>query len=154
MPGGYAAACTMTLTAAPTDADFVAIFQPLDQETAPVIGPCRIQPLAILLRAPDGTIIGGLWARVVYAWLIVEMLFVPETLRGNGAGRGLMAMAEQAARERACVGIQITRLDFQAPSFYERLGFTRFGTQDDVPPGHRCHYMEKRLGGLAPAHAI
>jgi ribosomal protein S18 acetylase RimI-like enzyme len=73
------------------------------------------------------------------------MLFVPHALRGQGLGAALMREAESAARTRRCVGLHLTRLDFQAPSFYERLGFETFGILDDVPPGHRCFHMKKRL---------
>jgi GNAT superfamily N-acetyltransferase len=147
MTGGVISpACAITLTTAPTDADFAAIFRRLDRETAPVIGPCHIQPLALLLHGEGGDVTGGLWGRIVYAWLVIEMLFVPAALRGTGTGTSLIRAAEAEARARRCVGIQITRLEFQAPSFYEKRGFTVFGRQDDVPPGHRCFYMEKRLG--------
>jgi GNAT superfamily N-acetyltransferase len=134
--------------AAPTLADFTAIFQALEAETAQTIGPSHIDPLAILLHDPAGHVVGGLWGRVIYGWLVVEMLFVPAALRGCGLGAALMQEAEAAARSRHCVGLHLTRLDFQAPAFYERLGFQTFGILDDVPPGHRCFHMHKRLPGL------
>jgi len=136
---------SITHAAAPSEADFTAIFQALEAETARTTGPSQIEPLAILLHDPAGQVVGGLWGRVVYAWLVVEMLFVPEALRGRGLGGALMREAETAARARSCVGLQLTRLDFQAPAFYERLGFETFGVLDDVPPGHRCFHMKKRL---------
>jgi GNAT superfamily N-acetyltransferase len=135
----------IAVEAHPTQDDFTTLFGLLDRETAIHIGPCDIQPVAILIRARDGGVLGGLWGRVVYGWLVVEMVFVPSCLRGAGTGRRLMGMAEAEARRRQCVGIQITRLDFQAPYFYELLGFSQFGMQQDVPPGHRCHYLQKRL---------
>ncbi len=143
--GGVPARFTISLAEAPSDADFAAIFGPLDAETSSVVGACAIQPLAVMLRNPEGAVTGGLWGRIVYAWLVIEMLFVPPGLRGSGAGRALMAAAEGQARARNCIGIQVTRLDFQAPGFYEGLGFTVFGRQADVPPGRHCDYLEKRL---------
>ena len=140
-----AEAAAITVEANPSQEDFTTLFGLLDRETAIQIGPCDIQPIAILLRGQDGAVTGGLWGRIVYGWLVVEMVFVPPALRGTGTGRRLMGLAEAEARVRRCAGIQITRLDFQAPSFYERLGFTPFGVQQDVPPGHCCHYLQKRL---------
>ena len=136
---------TIHLTRTPTAEDFAAIFQPLDRETALVTGPCRIDPLALLLRGDDGEIIGGLWGRIVYSWLVIEMLFVPATHRGMGAGTALIHAAEDAAILAGCVGLQLTKLDFQAPGFYERLGFSTLAVQTDVPPGHRCFHLIKRL---------
>jgi GNAT superfamily N-acetyltransferase len=143
-PGG-GSGWTITRQAAPSNADFAAIFRPLDAETAQVTGPCDIKPLAILIRDALGAVTGGLWARIVYRWLVVEMIYVPPAARGAGLGRALVQEAEAAAASQACIGLQITRLDFQAPGFYEHLGFQIFGVQDDVPPGHRCIYMAKRI---------
>jgi GNAT superfamily N-acetyltransferase len=133
------------LTWSPKDTDFAAVFTALEIETAPITGPCRIEPLALLLRDPAGSVAGGLWGRVVYSWLVIEMLVVPPHMRGMGAGTALIAHAEEAARSRGCVGIHLTRLDFQAPAFYERLGFSTFGVQHDVPPGHSCSFLFKRF---------
>jgi len=143
--GANPASARIELTWSPTDAEFAVIFTALERETAPVTGPCRIEPMALLLRDLDGQIVGGLWGRIVYAWLVIEMLVVPPHLRGTGAGTALIAGAEAAARSRGCTGIHLTRLDFQAPAFYERLGFSTFGVQQDVPPGHSCSYLLKRL---------
>jgi len=146
MSPGLASGWTITLEAAPTEEDFAAIFRPLDWETAQVTGPCAIRPLALLLRNAQGQPAGGIWGRVVYQWLVIEMLYVPPPCRGAGIGRALMRQAEKVAVTHSCIGLHITRLDFQAPRFYEALGFTTFGVQQDVPPGHCCYYMAKRIG--------
>jgi GNAT superfamily N-acetyltransferase len=146
-------ASQITLTFAPKDEDFAAIFQALELETAPVTGPCRIDPVALLLHDQAGAVTGGLWGRIVYNWLVIEMLVVPASLRGTGIGTALMQRAEHTARARACTGIQLTRLDFQAPAFYEHLGFITFGVQADVPPGHSCFHLLKRLDALLPPRA-
>ncbi|MGC6728099.1 hypothetical protein ACP0GO_26835, partial [Escherichia coli] len=36
---------------------------------------------------------------------------------------------------------------FQARGFYEKLGYTVFGTIDDFPPGHQRFFGRKRLEG-------
>ena len=148
--GAVPANAQIELTWSPTDAAFAVLFTALERETAPVTGPCRIEPLAVLLREPDGRVVGGMWGRIVYGWLVIEMLVVPPHLRGTGAGTALIARAEEAARSRGCTGIHLTRLDFQAPSFYERLGFSTFGVQHDVPRGHSCFYLQKRLDTPRP----
>jgi hypothetical protein len=58
--------------------------------------------------------------------------------------------AEHAARARACIGIRVETFDFQAPTFYQRLGFVVVAVQDDLPPGHRCYSLCKRLDTQAP----
>ncbi|MNJ78333.1 hypothetical protein D3C77_760620 [compost metagenome] len=56
-----------------------------------------------------------------------------------------MKMAEDLAREKGCVGIWLDTFDFQAPGFYQKLGFTEFGQLEDFPPGHKRFYFQKRL---------
>jgi len=142
---------SLTLTDAPSVADFSAVFHALDDFHAPVAGHARLHPLAVLLHDESGTVTGGLVGRTVYSWLIIEMLFVPALLRGAGVGSALVRMAEAAARARGCIGMQVDTFDPQARSFYQRLGFTVFGVQHDLPPGQCCFYLCKRLGPAEPA---
>ncbi len=102
--------------------------------------------LGLVLRAPGSQqIIGGLWGLSYYRWLYVELLFVPPALRGQGVGTDLIRQAEQVARERNCLGIWLDTFSFQAPGFYEKLGFHQFGTIDAYPPGHNRFFFQKRL---------
>lgn len=87
----------------------------------------RFQLLGLLLKASDGGTIGGLWGRSAYEWLFIELLFIPEELRGTGLGRTLMQQAEQVARDRHCTGVWLDTFAFQALGFYQKLGYTVFG---------------------------
>ena len=129
----------------PSPADFATIFLGLDASTAAVAGHANLCPLAVLLRDGSGTVVGGLWGRTVYSWLMIEMLFVPESLRRQGYGSALVRAAEDAARARACIGVRVETFEFQAPAFYQRLGFMVAGAQQDLPPGHCCYSLFKRL---------
>ena len=101
---------------------------------------------AIALRDPEsGKTVGGLTARIAYSRMFVELLFIPETLRGQGFGEKLMRQAEDVAREAGCTGIWLDTFSFQAPDFYKRLGYTEFGTLADYPPGFTRHYLHKPL---------
>ena len=46
---------------------------------------------------------------------------------------------------RGCVGARLDTFEFQAPGFYEKLGYTRFGRIDDHPRGYSRFFMQKRL---------
>ena len=81
------------------------------------------------------------------------MLFVPASLRGRGLGSALVRTAEAEARTIGCVGMQVDTFSFQAQPFYERLGFTVFGVQENFPPGYRCVYLRKAFDGQAMAMA-
>jgi GNAT superfamily N-acetyltransferase len=136
---------TIDVTDHPSSEDVMALYHALAAETVPVIGPPRLETVAMFLRDETGAITGGLWGTTLHCWLAINLLLVPASHRGQGLGTRLVRMAEQTARERGCIGAQVSAFDFQAAGFYQRLGFTVFGVQDDNPPGHRSLYLSKRL---------
>ena len=102
--------------------------------------------IGLLLKHPEtGQVDGGLTGRISFGWLFVELLFVPERLRGQGVGRRLMEQAEAVAREQGCVGIWLDTFTFQAPGFYRKLGYALFGEIPDYPTGSSRFFLSKRL---------
>ena len=103
-------------------------------------------PLAILIKDREtGVVTGGLWGWTSWGWLTIETLFVPEAHRGSGLGSEVMNLAEQEAVRRGCIGVWVDTHSFQAPGFYERLGYSPFGVIEDYPPGHSRLFLQKRL---------
>lgn len=106
------------------------------------------QPFGVLLSdAPGGEITGGVTGYQLFDWLFIQYLAVPQSLQGQGVGKELMGRAEAWARERGLAGIWLDTFAFQAKPFYEKLGFTEFGTIENHPRGSRRHFMQKRLDG-------
>lgn len=109
-------------------------------------GPHERKPLAVLIKDREtGEVIGGLWGRTSWRWLSIETLFVPEAYRGLGLGSASMNLAEQEACRRHCIGAWVDTHSFQAPGFYERLGYRVFGEIQDFPPGQRKLFLQKFL---------
>jgi GNAT superfamily N-acetyltransferase len=104
-----------------------------------------IRPLVIALDDSEGRVIGGLCGRTAYDWLFVELLFVPDSLRGRGVGTDLMKRAEIEALARGCHSAWLDTFEFQALGFYERLGYTCFGELSAYPAGARRFFMKKAL---------
>lgn len=129
----------------PTDEEEQAILLPLRAYNASKAGVSRQEPIALLVRDDSGEILGGLYARVFYQWMFIELLSVPEQARGQGLGSKLMRMAEDVAREKDCVGVWLDTFDFQAPGFYQKLGYSELGQIVDYPPGHKRLFFQKRL---------
>ena len=77
---------------------------------ATFLGPPASQFLAALLHSADGEVIGGLWGRTALRWLFVEILYVPETLRGQQIGTRLLQTAETEARARGCLLVAVGSL--------------------------------------------
>jgi len=108
--------------------------------------PENYRPLAIILSKQDsGEIVGGLWGGTNFAHLHIDLLFVPDNLRGTGLGRKMMLEAEKEAIARGCRGAWLDTFSFQARGFYERLGYTAFGILDDYPPGQQRIFLHKPL---------
>ena len=129
----------------PTDEERQAILLPLRAYNASKAGVSMQEPIALLVRDESGEILGGLYARVFYQWMFIELLSVPEQARGQGLGSKLMRMAEDVAREKECVGVWLDTFDFQAPGFYQKLGYSELGEIVDYPPGHKRLFFQKRL---------
>lgn len=116
------------------------------READPVdVRPRDWAPLCLSLRDDADTLVGGLYGASMWRWLLVDGLWVDETLRGRGLGSRLLAAAEAVASARGCRGVWLGTFDFQARAFYERHGYRVFGELDDFPTGHRHYEMYKRL---------
>jgi O-acetyl-ADP-ribose deacetylase (regulator of RNase III)/ribosomal protein S18 acetylase RimI-like enzyme len=140
----------ITLETAPTQADRDAIVAGLrahNRRNAPAPG---WEPLTLFLRDTGGNLCGGLIAESGWRWLHVYFLWVSEESRRHGYGRALLERAEAEARLRGCLGIHLDTHDFQAPEFYETLGYEVFGMLEDYPPGHRRYFLRKDLAGGKP----
>ncbi|MCJ7959062.1 MULTISPECIES: GNAT family N-acetyltransferase [unclassified Pseudomonas] len=124
-----------------------AILKPLRAYNLSHTGNMAFETIGILLRDPaTQEVVGGLYGKISYGWMFIELLSIPDQMRTQGTGTRLMRAAEELARERECVGIWLDTFSFQAPGFYRKLGFSEFGHIADYPAGHQRHFFQKRLG--------
>jgi len=75
----------------------------------------------------DGKLLGGLSGKAHLGWLYVRMLATAPDARGSGVGAKLMKRGEEVAREMGLAGVYLDTYDFQAPGFYEKIGYTEMG---------------------------
>lgn len=130
----------------PAPGVFDAIFRGLDQASRIFVGPADRRLLVIPIHDDAGGVAGGLWGATLFRWFYVQMLFVPEPLRGRGVGSAIMALAEREAQKRGCHGAYTETFSFQAAPFYERLGYNLFGELDGCPNGHHRLFLRKCWG--------
>jgi GNAT superfamily N-acetyltransferase len=138
----------ITMTDAPTAEMRSAIDNPLTGFNEMQFGrPLDYRPLAILLSDPaTDEIVGGLLGATIFSYLHVDTLFVPAPLRRTGLGRKILTEAEAEAVRRGGHGVWLSTFTFQSRGFYERLGYSAFGTVEEYPPGHSLIFLSKRLG--------
>lgn len=111
-----------------------------------LLGATDRKDIYIPITADDGTVDGGLVGYTGRGWLFVELLAVPERLRGQGMAGALLARAEEEARARGCIGAYIDTINPVACRAYERAGYHVFGRIEDFANGYDICWLIKRFG--------
>jgi GNAT superfamily N-acetyltransferase len=102
--------------------------------------------LAVVVSDPEtGEAIGGLYGRSSRGVVFIDRFFLPERLRRNGVGSRVLAMAEEEGRRRGCAIIALFTLQFQAPGFYRKQGYTEAARLEPPAPGATRFLMTKSL---------
>src|SRR5262245_28337167 len=111
-----------------------------------VTGTSDRRPLAVVLKDPEtAEILGGAIGRTSLGLLFLDLFFVPERLRGAGLGSEVLRMFEEEGRRRGCRSAVLYTISFQAPGFYQRNGWRRFGEIPCDTPGTSRIFMTKEL---------
>ena len=102
--------------------------------------------LIVAVRDPaTNEVLGGITGRTSLGLLFVDLVFLPPALRGAGLGSRVLRLAEEEGRRRGCRAVFLYTISFQAPGFYERHGYRRFGAIDCDPPGTSRIFLTKTL---------
>lgn len=135
----------LTVTHAPTPEDLAEVRAGLFAYNAGHIDIGEIKDIGVFIHGPSGEKLGGLTGSTSGNWLRIDMLWVGETLRGQGAGSKLIRAAEDEARKRGCQYAQVDTASFQARPFYEKMGFTVQFVLENYPRVHQRIYLTKTL---------
>jgi ribosomal protein S18 acetylase RimI-like enzyme len=101
--------------------------------------------LSLFTRAPDGSPVAGIFGWTWGGTCYIRYLFVSENMRGQGQGTRLIRAVETEAKSRGCRQIVLETHDFQAPRFYQKLGFSIVGRVDHYPQDHQFLMLVKQL---------
>lgn len=111
----------------------------------PFVGPNETIKVVLGVDTDTGERVAGLSAEIYYNVMAIDLLWVDESVRGKGLGKRLIDQAERIARHSGCTMIHLDTFDFQAPRFYEKLGFERWGVLGPFPNGHQRYYYRKMI---------
>ncbi len=118
----------------------------LDRHNFDAAGYADSTPLAIALSDPEtGAALGGISGRTSLGMLFIDLVYIPHEFRGQDLGTRMLAMAEAEAIRRGCRSAFLFTISFQAPGFYEKHGWTRFGEIPCDPPGTSRVFFRKAL---------
>lgn len=107
-------------------------------------GPTVKEHLTLAYKNQDGKVIAGLIGHSSWDWFFTSILWVDESYRGQKLGFHLLSETQKIAAARGCKGMHLDTFSFQAPGFYEKLGFIKFGELADCPiPGMTRFFYKK-----------
>jgi ribosomal protein S18 acetylase RimI-like enzyme len=113
-----------------------------------ITGIADAKPLHARIRNVSGAIIAAITGHTWGGCCEIVQLWVREDERGRGHGRALMRAAEAEANRRGCSQVTVATHSFQAPHFYEKLGYRPVGAIVNYPKGHTRLHFVKRIGLL------
>ena len=108
-------------------------------------GPLRYSRTVLSVRDGKKRLLGGLILQSYWRESYIELLWLSAGARDSGFGRRLIQEAERHARRRGSRLIHLNTYSFQAPGFYEKQGYRRFGGMSGSPRGESRHFYVKRL---------
>ena len=57
----------------------------------------------------------------------------------------MIKIVEKFAKENNALGVRVDSWSFQAPLFYQKLGYKVCNVFEDCPPGTKTYYMYKKF---------
>lgn len=108
-------------------------------------GPLRYKRMVLSVRDGKGRLLGGLILQSYWHESYIELLWLSARARRAGFGSKLIEEAERRAQQRGSRLIHLNTYSFQAPRFYEKHGYRRFGGISGSPRGESRHFYVKRI---------
>lgn len=135
----------LELTDTPDGASLATVLDGLKAFNAELIGKSDLRKLAVLIKDESDVTVGGLSGHTIRGWLYIDMIFVPDSLRGQGVATRLLVAAEDEAIRRGCHAVWMDTVNPDALKLYAKLGYTVCGELPDFARGLSCFILQKRL---------
>ena len=122
-------------TLSPSESDISVIYNGLVEFNTPNYPNRDKNDFGLFVRDQSGNAIGGLTGQMFLTSLHIKYLWLSESIRGNGIGSELIQRIEQEAIRCGVCNVYLDTFTFQAPKFYEHLGYIEVGRYTDFPLG-------------------
>ncbi|MFZ2200083.1 MAG: GNAT family N-acetyltransferase [Microgenomates group bacterium] len=100
---------------------------------------------SILIKDSSENLLGCVMVSFLWNGMSIQSLWVDDLVRGQGLGQKLMTMAEEEGVRRGCTIAYTDTFTWQAPGFYEKLGYKLHGKLEGFPEGNALSYYCKKL---------
>lgn len=110
----------------------------------------EVRPLSCFARDATGRVVGGAVGRRWGGCCELRQLWVRPELRRRGLGSDLVRRFEARAQEHGCSVFYLETFDFQAPGFYQALGYATAYEHKVYPHGISRCTMVKACPRQAP----
>ena len=107
--------------------------------------PRVVTKYSIMIKDEEEKLVGCVMVSFLWNGMQIGSLWVEEKMRGQGLGKKLMEMAEAEGKKRGATFAYTDTFTWQAPGFYEKIGYTIYGTLEGFPPGNELSYYRKSL---------
>lgn len=104
-----------------------------------------IYPFSIFIKDQEENVLGGVSGTLFYGSLYVDSLWVNKALRHQGWGSRLMQEAEKFGREHGARFVTLNTMDWEARSFYEKLGYSIEFTREGYEKDSKMFMLRKNL---------
>ena len=98
----------------------------------------------IYVEDENGNLIGGIYGKIAWNWLYIDLLWVHPNHRNNGFGTQLIKAIEKEAQKSSVYSYHLRTTSFQAPIFYQKLGYQICGEIEDLLPNYTTYFLKKQ----------
>lgn len=102
-------------------------------------------PYAFVARDKKDQLLGVVVVEIFWGSLHIKYVYTVEAFRGQGIAAMLMEQALQYGRDEHCSFAYVETMNFQAPGFYQKLGFQLEYTRFGFAHGTSFLYLKKDL---------
>lgn len=107
--------------------------------------PRKTENYSVILKDKNNKILGLVIVSFLWTGMHIDSLWIDEQVRNQDWGSKLMKLVETEAIKRGCTISYTDTFTWQAPGFYEKLGYKLYGKLENFPKDNSLSYYSKSL---------